>query len=157
MKILGIAFTIEFLWTLAGILLIFVELIYPHFVLAFFGGGALVTALATALGLTPGLSAQLAVFIVSSLLLLFLLRRYLKKTLTGSLKDNDDAQIFNLEIGKIVLVVKDIDPEKGHGKVKYQGTYWEAMAEEFIPEGESVRVIGGRNLTLRVEKIRKEN
>jgi len=156
MKILGIAFTIEFLWTLAGILLIFVELIYPHFVLAFFGGGALVTALATALGLTPGLSAQLAVFIISSLLLLFLLRRYLKKTLTGSLKDNDDAQIFNLEIGKIVLVVKDIDPEKGHGKVKYQGTYWEAMAEEFIPEGESVRVTGRSNLTLQVEKIKKE-
>jgi len=39
MKILGIAFTIEFLWTLAGILLIFVELIYPHFVLAFSAAG----------------------------------------------------------------------------------------------------------------------
>jgi len=157
MKILGVLFNVEFLWTLAGIVLIFVELIYPHFVLAFFGGGALVTALTSAIGLTPGLAAQLAVFIVSSLLLLFLLRRYLKKTLTGNLKDNNDAQIFNLEIGKIVLVVKDIDPEKGHGKVKYQGTYWEAMADEFIAEGESVRVIGGRNLTLRVEKIKKEN
>ena len=157
MKILGVLFNVEFLWTLAGIVLIFVELIYPHFVLAIFGGGALVTALTSAIGLTPGLAAQLAVFIVSSLLLLFLLRRYLKKTLTGNLKDNNDAQIFNLEIGKIVLVVKDIDPEKGHGKVKYQGTYWEAMADEFIAEGESVRVIGGRNLTLRVEKIKKEN
>lgn len=157
MKILGVTFTIEFLWTLAGILLIFVELIYPHFVLAFFGGGALVTALATAIGLTPSLASQLAVFIVSSLLLLFLLRRYLKKTLTGNMKDTDDAQIFNLEIGKIVLVVREIDPEKGHGKVKYQGTHWDAMADEFIPEGESVRIIGGRNLTLRVEKIKKEN
>ena len=157
MKILGVAFTIEFLWTLAGILLIFVELIYPHFVLAFFGGGALVTALTTALGLTTGLSAQLAVFIVSSLLLLFLLRRYLKKILTGNMKDIDDAQLFDLEVGKIVLVVDEIDPEKGHGKVKYHGTHWDAMASEFIAEGESVRVTGRSNLTLQVEKIKKEN
>jgi membrane protein implicated in regulation of membrane protease activity len=157
MKILGAVFTIEFLWTLAGILLVFVELIYPHFVLAFFGGGALVTALTTAIGITPSLPSQLAVFIVSSLLLLFLLRRYLKKTLTGNMKDTDDAQGFNLDIGKIVQVVRDIDPHKGHGKVKYQGTQWDATADEFIPEGESVRITGGRNLTLKVEKNKKEN
>jgi membrane protein implicated in regulation of membrane protease activity len=156
MKILGIAFTIEFLWTLAGILLIFVELIVPHFVLAFFGGGALVTALTTALGVTPSLASQLAVFIVSSLLLLFLLRRYLKKTLTGNMKDNDDLQPFDLDIGKIVTVVRDIDPHRGKGKVKYQGTHWDAAADEFIAEGESVRIIGGSNLTLKVEKIKKE-
>ena len=156
MKILGVFFTIEFLWTLAGILLIFVELIYPHFVLAFFGGGALVTALTTAVGVTPSLASQLAVFIVSSLLLLFLLRRYLKKTMTGNMKDSDDLQPFDLDIGKIVTVVKDIDPHAGVGKVRYQGTQWDAAADEYIREGESVRITGGRNLTLKVEKIRKE-
>jgi membrane protein implicated in regulation of membrane protease activity len=156
MKILGARFTIEFLWTLAGILLIFVELIYPHFVLAFFGGGALVTALTTAVGVTPSLASQLAVFIVSSLLLLFLLRRYLKKTLTGNMKDTDDAQAFNLDIGKIVPVVSAIDPHRGHGKVRYQGTQWDAAADEFIAAGESVRITGGRNLTLKVERITKE-
>ena len=31
------------------------------------------------------------------------------------------------------------------------------MAGEFIADGESVRVTGGSNLTLRVEKIKKEN
>lgn len=156
MKILGAAFTIEFLWTLAGILLIFVELIYPHFVLAFFGGGALITALTTAAGVTPSLPSQLAVFIVSSLLLLFLLRRYLKKTLTGNLKDDDDLQPFDLDIGKIVQVVRSIDPRHGHGKVRYQGTQWDATADEFIAEGESVRITGGSNLTLNVEKVNKE-
>lgn len=156
MKILGVAFTIEFLWTLAGILLVFVELIYPHFVLAFFGGGALVTALTTAVGLTPSLASQLAVFIVSSLLLLFLLRRYLKKTLTGNMKDDDDQQPFDLDIGKIVTVVRAIDPQRGHGKVKYLGTHWDATADAPIAEGESVRIVGGSNLTLRVEKVKKE-
>ena len=156
MKILGIPFSIVFLWTLAGILLIFVELFVPHFVLAFFGGGALVTALTTAVGLTPSLASQLVVFIVSSLLLLFLLRRYLKKTLTGNMKDSDDQQPFDLDIGKIVTVVKDIDPHRGKGKVKYLGTHWDAMADEFIEEGDSVRILGGSNLTLRVEKVGKE-
>jgi membrane protein implicated in regulation of membrane protease activity len=157
MTIFGIAFTVVFLWTLAGIVLVFVELIVPHFVLAFFGGGALVTALTTALGLTPTLASQLGVFIVSSLLLLFLLRRYLKKTLTGNMKDTDDAQPFDLDIGKIVTVVRDIDPHRGKGKVTYLGTHWDAMADEFIAEGESVRITGGSNLTLRVERVRKEN
>jgi membrane protein implicated in regulation of membrane protease activity len=156
MNILGVSFTVEFLWTLAGILLIFVELILPHFVLAFFGGGALVTALTTAIGLTPTMTSQLVVFIVSSLLLLFLLRRTLKKTLTGNMKDSDDLQPFDLDIGKIVAVVRDIDPHAGVGKVKYLGTHWDAMAEEFIAAGESVRIVGGSNLTLRVEKVRKE-
>ena len=98
----------------------------------------------------------MAVFIVSSLLLLFLLRRYLKKTLTGNMKDNDDLQPFDLDIGKIVPVVRAIDPHHGHGKVRYQGTQWDAMADEFIAEGESVRITGGSNLTLKVEKIKKE-
>jgi len=157
MTILGIEFSIVFLWTLAGIVLIFVELFVPHFVIAFFGGGALVTALTTAVGLTTSLASQLVVFIVSSLLLLFLLRRYLKKTLTGNMKDSDDQQPFDLEIGKIVTVVRDIDPHTGFGKVKYLGTQWDAMAAEFISAGESVRLVGGSNLTLRVERVKKEN
>jgi len=156
MKIINITFSVEFLWTLTGILFIFVELVYPHLVLAFFGAGALVTALLTVLGITRDLVSQLIVFLVSSLLLLFLLRRYLKKTLTGTLKDRNDQQMFDLEIGKVVPVIGEIDPEKGKGKVKYQGTLWDAEADGFIAAGESARIVGMSNLTLRVEKIKKE-
>jgi inner membrane protein len=156
MKIMNIAFSAEFLWTLIGILFVFVELVYPHLVLAFFGAGALLTALCTVLGITRDLPSQLIVFMVSSLLLLFLLRRYLKKTLTGTLKDRNDAQMFDLEIGKIVSVVGEIDPEKGKGKVKYHGTLWDAEADRFIAAGESARIVGMNNLTLRVEEIKKE-
>jgi membrane protein implicated in regulation of membrane protease activity len=156
MKIMNIAFSAEFLWTLIGILFVFVELVYPHLVLAFFGAGALLTALCTVLGITRSLASQLIVFMVSSLLLLFLLRRYLKKTLTGTLKDRNDSQMFDLEIGKIVSVVGEIDPEKGKGKVKYHGTLWDAEADGYIAAGESARIVGMNNLTLRVEEIKKE-
>ena len=156
MKIMNIAFSVEFLWTLIGILFVFVELVYPHLVLAFFGAGALLTALCTVLGITRSLASQLIVFMVSSLLLLFLLRRYLKKTLTGTLKDRNDSQMFDLEIGKIVTVVGEIDPEKGKGKVKYHGTLWDAEADGYIAAGESARIVGMNNLTLRVEEIKKE-
>ena len=156
MKIINITISVEFLWTLAGILFIFVELVYPHLVLAFFGAGALATALCTVLGITRNLASQLIVFMVSSLLLLFLLRRYLKKTLTGKLQDRNDAQMFDLEIGKLVSVIGEIDPEKGKGKVKYHGTLWDAEAVDFIAAGESARIIGMNNLTLRVEKTKKE-
>lgn len=153
---MNIAFSVEFLWTLIGILFVFVELVYPHLVLAFFGAGALLTALCTVLGITRDLPSQLIVFMLSSLLLLFLLRRYLKKTLTGTLKDRNDAQMFDLEIGKIVTVVGEIDPEKGKGKVKYHGTLWDAEADGYIAAGESARIVGMNNLTLRVEEIKKE-
>lgn len=156
MKIMNIAFSVEFLWTLIGILFVFVELVYPHLVLAFFGAGALLTALCTVLGITRSLASQLIVFMVSSLLLLFLLRRYLKKTLTGTLNDRNDAQMFDLEIGKIVSVVGEIDPGKGKGKVKYHGTLWDAEADGYIAAGESARIVGMNNLTLRVEEIKKE-
>ena len=158
MKLIGVDFGIGFLWTLGGILLIFIELFYPHFVLAFFGGGALVTALTTALGLTTGLAAQLVVFIVSSLLLLFLLRRYLKKTLTGNMKDIDDAQMFDLEIGKIVTVVR----RDRSGKRPRQGQVpWHPLGRQggrIHRRREKACASPARsNLTLRVEKIKKEN
>lgn len=147
----------ELVWALLGIVLIFCEFIIPGLVIAFFGGGALITALTTWLGLTPSLALQLLVFMVSSLLLLGLLRRFLKRTFLGSEKEGSEGMNFNVEIGKIVPVVEFIEPGVVGGKVRYQGAPWSARSTESVAPGESVRITGCDNLTLIVEKVEKIN
>ncbi len=149
-------FSAEIIWLLAGIILVFTEMFIPGLVIAFFGGGALIAAMTTWIGLTETLAPQLFVFIVTSILLLVLLRTYFKKIFLGKLQGEGDIQNFNVEIGKIVPVVEYIEPGEVGGKVRYQGTNWAAVAKEKVAPGESVKIIGCDNITLIVEKINKE-
>ena len=145
----------EFVWAIVGIIFVFCEFFIPGLVIAFFGVGALIAALTTWIGLTPNLPLQLLVFMISSLLLLGLLRKYLKRTFLGKAQGVDDLPNFNVEIGKIVPVVEYIQPGEVGGKVRYQGAPWSARAPEPIAPGESVKIVGCDNLTLIVEKIKK--
>jgi membrane protein implicated in regulation of membrane protease activity len=145
----------EIVWAIVGIVLIFFEFFIPGLVIAFFGVGALFTAFTTWLGISPTLELQLLVFIISSVLLLILLRRIVKRTFLGRAKGEDTERDFNIDIGKIVPVIEFIQPGEVGGKVKYQGSNWPAKASEPIPPGESVKIIGRENITLIVEKIEK--
>ena len=147
----------EIIWLFVGIVCLFFELFIPGLVIAFFGIGALITALTSWIGLTVTLVTQLLVFMISSILLLVILRKTLKETFLGKTKEGDDYQNFNVEIGKIIPVVELIQPNEVGGKVRYQGAPWSAMADEQIAPGESVKIIGCENLTLIVQKIKKNN
>ncbi len=143
----------EVVWAILGLAFVFCEFLIPGLVIAFFGVGALITALTTLLGITPSLPLQLLVFMISSLLLLGLLRKYLKRTFLGKAKGVADLPNFNIEIGKIIPVIEFIQPGEVGGKVRYNGTPWSARAEEPISPGESVKIVGCDNLTLIVEKV----
>ena len=145
----------EIAWALVGIIFIFIEFFIPGLVIAFFGVGALVTALTTWIGLSPSLPLQLLVFIVSSILFLVLLRKYLKRVFFGDEKSGVDTPNFTVDIGKIVPVVEFIQPGEVGGKVRYQGALWSARADVPIPPGESVKIIGCDNITLLVKKEEK--
>ncbi len=147
----------EVVWAILGIVLVFFEFFVPGLVIAFFGVGALITALTTWMGLSPSLAPQLLVFIVSSILLLMLLRRYLKGIFLGGAKEQKSKIDFTVEVGKIIPVIEYIQPGEVGGKVRYQGTLWSAGAEEPIPPGESVRILGCENITLIVERVEKNN
>lgn len=147
----------EIVWALLGLVFIFIEFFIPGLVIVFFGVGALITAITTWIGITPSLPSQLLIFIVSSILFLVLLRKYVQRTFLGKTMEeggNSDRN-FNIEIGKIVPVIELIQPGKVGGKVRYQGTNWLARASERIAKGESVKITGCDNITLIVEKIKK--
>ena len=148
----------EIVWAVLGLIFVFIEFFIPGLVIVFFGVGALITAVTTWSGLTPSLPWQLLVFIVSSVLFLVLLRKYVKRTFLGkTLGDGEEDDLnFNIEIGKIVPVIESIKPGEVGGKVRYMGTTWSASSSEPIAPGESVEIIGNDGLTLIVEKVKEE-
>jgi membrane protein implicated in regulation of membrane protease activity len=148
--------SIEVIWLILGIIFVFSEFFVPGLVIAFFGVGGFITAITTWLNITTSFPAQLLTFMLSSLVLLFSLRRFLKPVFFGETQDSSDNQFFNIEIGKTVPVVELIEPEQLGGKVRYQGAPWSAKADERIAPGESARIIGCDNLTLIVEKVGKK-
>jgi membrane protein implicated in regulation of membrane protease activity len=146
----------EIIWIILGIIFVFVEFFIPGLVIAFFGVGAFITALTTWMKITTSLPSQLLVFILSSVLFLVFLRKYVKRTFLGKTRGDESERNFNIEVGKIVPVIEFIQPGEVGGKVRYMGTTWSATASEPIAPGESVEIIGNDGLTLIVEKVKKE-
>jgi membrane protein implicated in regulation of membrane protease activity len=136
-------------WAVAGIVLILAELAVPAFVLVWFGLGALLVALVVAVA-AIGLTAQLAVWLVVSVLLVFLWFKVFRP-------DSHKTRIGMSEpamIGEIGLLARDVAPfEKG--EVRFQkpllGTdTWPCIADEAIKAGERVRVVAVEGSLLKV-------
>jgi membrane protein implicated in regulation of membrane protease activity len=126
------------IWFLVGVVFLVFELLLPGFILIFFTSGCWIAALAAWL-LGVELTAQIIIFIVSSLVLLITLRKYSLKTFKGTTRDDVDDQYTESKIGKIGIVSKKIVPHVP-GEIKVMGSFWRATAEVEIDEGQSVLV-----------------
>ena len=140
--------TPELIWFVCGIVMIFLEFTLPGVILVFFGVGAVITSILVWIGLLPSPFSQLLVFGVSSLGLLFGLRKYASKFFKGGSKEEEDDEYS----GKPARVTEKIVPGELSGKVFFEGSDWKADSKEIIEEGVSVKVIGKNNITLIVEK-----
>ena len=139
----------ELLWFSCGVVLIFLEFAVPGVILVFFGVGAILTSLLTWAGILPGTIAQVVVFGVSSLVLLFGLRKYASRFFKGDSREERDDEYT----GKLAKVTREIIPGSIEGKVFFEGTDWRADSSVTIPAGSSVRITGKRNITLIVEPV----
>jgi membrane protein implicated in regulation of membrane protease activity len=135
-------------WAIIGIVLIIIELMSFTFVFVFFGVGAIIASLTTWIGITPGLSSQLAVFSVSSLFMLLVLRKTAKKLFFGSHDVPPDYK------GQMVKVVKAI-PVGGEGAISYRGSEWIAFSESTgqIPEGSTVEIVSLDGIRAKVKHV----
>ena len=137
----------EFLWFLAGLIMLILEFLMPGLIISFFGIGALVVAL-ICFFTDISLNIQMSIFLAASLLLLLFLRQWMKRAFVGHRHSNSLLSEFS---GEKAVVTKQIDPVVG-GRIEFRGTSWNAQAEELIPEGTVVEVIGKNNITLTVRK-----
>jgi len=144
--------TPEIIWFLVGLALLIMEFILPGLIIAFFGVGAWIVAL-VCLITDIGLNTQLIIFIISSVLSLLCLRKWLKGIFLGhsgskqNLKENLDEFV-----GQKAVVKEKIVPKAG-GKVEFHGTNWLAQADEEIAEGAMVQIISKDNITLKVKSL----
>ena len=140
------------IWFVVGLLMFLLEMAGPGLIILFFGVGAWVVMLLT-LFLDLSLNAQLAIFLVSSIMVLILFRRILKKAFHGYEKGEQDlGEELDEFLGHRATVLERISLDMC-GKVEFKGSQWAAEAKEDIGEGEVVKIVGKENLTLKVKKL----
>jgi membrane protein implicated in regulation of membrane protease activity len=141
------------MWFLAGLALALLELAVPGVILVFFGLGAWIVALTTAVGITPSLASQPIVFIIISLASLLLLRRWIRNRFLGFEADTHDGTAdLNDFVGRTVKVTRAITPGSREGRVEFKGAEWTAIAEEAFAKGDLAEIVGMDGITLKVGK-----
>ena len=119
------------IWLIIAILFFILEMMGPGFLLFWVGVGALITMIVSIF--VDSVAIQIGVFTISSTLLLFCTRPFVKK-----FSKNDTAVTnANSTIGKEGIVTKEINPLKGIGQIKVNGESWSARSSEntIIAEG----------------------
>ena len=141
------------IWFLIGLGLALAELAVPGVILIFFGLGAWLAALTTWLNLTTSLDSQLLVFAITSVVLLVLMRRWIKGRMYGHVKEEQDLNVDLEEfVGHRVTVTQPIEPGRSDGRVEFKGAGWHAIADETIPAGEQAVIEKVDGITLKVHK-----
>ena len=145
----------ELIWFLVGLVLLIMEFALPGLIIFFFGVGAWIVAIVCLLSTSVqgSINAQLIIFIISSVLSLLILRRWLKGVFLGHTGAKQDlTEDLNEFIGERAVVIEAIKPKAG-GKVEFHGTNWAADADGEITAGAVVEIIGKDNITLKVKAI----
>jgi inner membrane protein len=138
------------IWVLIGFLLLALELVTPSLHIGFFGIGAIVVGLLVGLGLDIPLWLQLLLFVALSLLLLFILRKPLRKRFDSSTgKPEVDSIRHEAAVTLERIAVNAI------GKAELRGAPWSArnIDQRDLEAGERCRVqqMDGLTLLIRAE------
>ena len=139
----------EIIWFLIGLVLLVLEFSAPGLIIAFFGVGAWVVAF-ICLFIDISITEQLLIFLITSILLLVFLRKSLRKVFKlDSFENQNELEDF---LGRTARVSSKITPEMP-GKVELNGTSWEAESDMEIAKGKTVRIVGRKSITFKVEPI----
>ncbi len=136
-------------WLMISLGLIVVELLTVNLVCIWFAIGAFFAGLTTFI--TDSNVIQIIVFLVVSVVALFLTRPLVKKYLVKDIEKTN----YDKVIGMVGIVTKDIGKLE-YGEVKVDGKYWTAKADKKIKEGSKVEILSIEGVKL-VVKERKEN
>ena len=141
--------TAAWIWLYIGAFLMLAEIVSPGFVIFFFGLGAATVAVCKWAFPSMSLACQLALFSITSVIYLLVLRRYMKRLFMG---DKADLGLPSEYVGRLGKVVETIRPEVP-GRILLGDAEWAAAASERIEVGVEVKVVAQDNLTMRVEKV----
>jgi membrane protein implicated in regulation of membrane protease activity len=126
-------------WVIVGVAMFVLEIFTPGFVLAAFGIGCFVSAIAALVGLPFGI--QILAFSIGTLGAFFGIRPFVLKRLhpgDHGFKSNVDALV-----GQEARVLEAVDPSTDSGRVLVAGEDWRAVSAtgEPITKGSSVTIV----------------
>ncbi|MEN1729384.1 MAG: NfeD family protein [Pseudomonadota bacterium] len=143
-------------WLILGALLILSEFFLTGIVAVFFGVGAILVGVLTAVGLIDSLWEQILVFSVLSVGALLFARDRIKVWFRGSVSDrwDGDKDVLFSRGDRATVSSTFVD---GIGKVRLSGTDWKAESDDAdLAEGATVWITGHRGITLQVSAQRPE-
>ncbi len=127
-------------WFLAGIAIMLAELAIPGFVIIFFGLGCW-GASVVAFFSPNAYSAQVAVFVIVSVVSLMMLRRVAMRVFVGRSEGQENEDLGNIPMGSRITLDQDL--EAGQiGRVRFRGTMWDAISEDRILAGSDAEITG---------------
>lgn len=121
---------------IAGVCLV-IEIITVGFLIFWLSIGALFAMLISFF--TDNLIIQTAVFVISSAILIFATKPFVKKFADN--KNSIKTNVYS-SIGKVGIVIEDIDSINSTGQVKVDGEVWSAIGDNElnIPKGTEVEI-----------------
>lgn len=123
------------IWLVLSGIFIIIEIINLGFFIFWFAMGALIAMVSSFF--IDNLVLQIAIFIISSTILLFATKPFVRKFIDkdSSVKTN----AYSLE-GKVGKVTVDIEPIEGKGQIKVNGETWSAKTQgnDVIPKDTEV-------------------
>ncbi len=137
------------LWVIAGLALLGLEILIPGLIVfLFFGAAAIIMGALQKLGLAGPVWFQWVLFSLLSVISLLTLRGPILRRLAR--KDDGGGEIDSV-IGQSVVLLSDIAPG-APGKAELRGTSWSAIAtnEESLPMGARCVVEAVQGLTIYV-------
>ena len=139
-------------WVLGGLGLVLLELALPSFFVIWFGLGALLVGLSMLALPALSLTAQIALWIITSVVLVVLWFSVFKRSQHKTLIGTAAGEV----IGEVGLLVSAVAPFQ-RGKVRFQrpllgAEEWVCMAESAITAGERVRVVSVEGSFIKVAK-----
>lgn len=137
-------------WIAGGIILIALEFLIPGTFVSFVGISAILTGFISYI-YPIGFFTQLMICSILSFVLIITGGSILRKMFPS---DKEYAPIPEDDyVGQIARVTKKIRMNKKGGKIKFRGTFWEAVClEDDIVRGQYVKILSRNNLTYIVEK-----
>ena len=135
-------------WLIIAGLCLVIEIYTVGFFIFWFGIGALLALLVSFI--TNNLFIQIAVFLISSSLLVILTKPLMKKFIKN--EKTVPTNFFSLS-GKKGIVTEKIDSVNSTGQVKVKGELWSAISDEDIEKDSKIKVLNVDGVKLKVKKI----
>ncbi|TGM62485.1 NfeD family protein [Leptospira meyeri] len=140
-----------YVWIFLGLTLLFSEFLLPGTFVMFLGIGAIFTGILARL-MPMEFYSQVIVWVLSSLVSILVGGTFVKRFFKS--ESSVDPFVKDDFLNQIVPVEMDILVQRHGGKIRFQGTLWDAVSNDSkITKGNYVRILSRENLTFTVERV----